>query len=211
MDPETILAIAVPPASSLLGAWGGWALARRAAREDQEREEHREQRSRQVEVAASFQAELVDALAGMRRGSDKADVVADKAEATLAAVTQAGRRAGVLADEEVERRFRALTMGLSVLGEYASDRVETLPPDRYGNVPSPNVNGWSLGLAADDLLQALIALQRGERPVPAIFPTAEEVARLSWDDGSGEEGDLGLIQVNRTVRKRLDALRRGDG
>jgi hypothetical protein len=80
--------------------------------------------------------------------------------------------------------------------------------DEDGNPGSPLVNAWSLGVAADELLKALVDFQRHELPAPAIFPTAEEVTEWTWaEDGSEGGHSIGLDEINTLVRKRQDAKR----
>jgi len=208
VDAETIVAIALPPLTTLGGVWVGWKLNQRSAErvrtEERDRQEREARRQRQDDAASQFQLDLVVALRALPRVVGPAEQIAERLDQVHEGLWDARARAAVLADRIIEARFQALDTGVTILADSARLRLRDAPVDPYGNTMGPQVNPWPLVVAAEEMLQALAAFQRREEPPPAIFPTAREVAALSWDD---ERGDRGLDQVFSLLRERIKERR----
>jgi hypothetical protein len=200
---SALLPVATTFVGIAFGAYLNSRIARGAREGERAYQQERALKERELEAAATLHADLVVAFRDLPNRTRRADKMLQKVETVSASLVEAGRRAAVLTDPEVERRLGTLNAALNALGELAADQIGTEPPDEDGNKGSPLVSGSSLGTAADELLAAVIAFQRDETPAPAIFPTAEEVNEMSWNDDAPDGGEsVGLNEVNRVVRKR---------
>jgi hypothetical protein len=199
LDAATILAIAVPPATTILGVLLGWKLsantARAAAREERDWAERHTVRQRQEAAAGVLDDRVMEATRELPAVQGPAPEIAAAYDRVRIALLKAWARSTVLDDPEIERRMRALDMALFVEAQHG----RTLRTSVEGGRPiEPTLNPWPIQVAVAELRMALAHFQRRTEPPEAQFPTADEVVELAHREGRS----VGLDGVWDLLRER---------
>jgi hypothetical protein len=199
LDAATILAIAIPPLTTIRGVVLGWKLsadtARAAAREEREWAERHTVRQRQETAAEALDNRVMEATRDLPAVQGPAIEVAAAYDRVRINLLRAWARSTVLDDPEIERRIRALDMALFVDAQHG----RTLRPSVVGGRPiEPTLNPWPIQVAVTELRMALAYFQRREEAPAAQFQTAEEIVELAHPEG----GSVGLDAVRDLLTKR---------
>jgi hypothetical protein len=167
---------------------------RAAAREEREWAERQTARERQASAAATLDERVIEAVRDLPRIVGPAIEMVQPLRQTRLRLLEAWSRSTVLADAEIDRRFRALDMALFVAeGHAGSLRVLAVE-----SPSEPGINPWPIHVALSELRIALAHFQRGEEPPPAQFPTAQEVITLAHPEGR----EAGLEGVRKLLMER---------
>lgn len=170
-----IVAAIAAPLATLAGVLLGSSLSRRTAREIAQDErawaEQESVRTREVEVAARFDAEVMEVMADVPMGSTLGGEAVDAIEEAWRGLRSAWRRTTVLDDAGIEGRIAALDMAIFIAQQDARFRKDE------------EINFWPLSIATQDLRKALAAFQR-RQPLPEPeFPSAKALIQLAHPGG----------------------------
>ena len=166
---------------SLLGVVLGWLLSRKTSREARQWEERQSVRQRQEAAAAELDGGLVEVLKVMPQVQMEKRAAAEPLAQASALLREAWARATVLADAEIARRVRVLDMTVFIAAQEVRQPV------------SESTNFWPLGVALQDVRNALAAFQRREELPEAQFPDVKELLELT----STSDGESMLWGVQR--------------
>lgn len=177
MDTATASLI-VSPVAGLLGVVLGARLNRSsslaAAREEREHSSKERVRQRKEEAASRLDTAVLESLHELPNDV-KASEAPDELAPMQTRILQALARNAILDDPEIDRRFFALNMTVSM-----ASRARNW---RRGELSDPSLNLWPIQVAMRELREALTYYQRREDPPPAKYPTSKELIQIVHKGG----------------------------
>jgi hypothetical protein len=173
---------------TLLGAGLTRWTSRKAAADEREHQQAELIRQRREAAAMALSSELErldETLPKAATPSDQALPLIGEAAGLL---RRCEKRAAMIEDAGVTARLNALNYGLWTANDEAEEKAE--------RGLRQAVNIWSIGVAMADLYRAVDAYQLRKVPPNPIFPTVDELIKLT----GGEPG--GMPKINKAVRLR---------